>query len=264
VLINICTNAWHALEGRAGRIALQLNSVAVDAELAGKHADLQVGPYSRLSVQDTGRGMDQSTLKRVLEPFFTTKPLGHGTGLGLSVAHGIMSSHHGAIVVTSEQGKGTTIQLYFPAAAGPVETSAPAVEELPQPGRGQHILYVDDEEPLVLLTTRTFERLGYVVSGFTDAEEALAVFRSDPYQFDLVVTDYNMPGTSGLVVAAKLMAIRPEVSVVLTSGYVNEELEEKARLAGIRHVVYKPSTVKEFCDAVQQVLEEAAAVPAQA
>ena len=135
----------------------------------------------------------------------------------------------------------------------------PRVDGVAPQGRGQRILYIDDEEPLVLLTTRAFERQGYVVSGFTEVAQALALFRADPYQFDLVVTDYNMTGTSGLEVAAQIMAMRPGISVVLTSGYVNDELADKARQAGIRHVLYKPSTVREFCDAVQRALYESEA-----
>lgn len=256
VLLNICTNAWHALEGQAGRIEVRLRSATVDAEAARRRPDMKTGLYACLSVLDTGTGMDDATQKRIFEPFFTTKSQGQGTGLGLSVAHGIMSSHHGAIVVASELGVGTTIQLYFPAAAGPVDVPAPVADVVSPQGRGQRILYVDDEEPLVVLTTRTFERLGYVVSGFTEADAALAAFRADPYQFDLAVTDFNMPGMSGLDVAGKLMSIRPDLPTVLTSGYINDDLVEKARRAGIRHVIYKPSTVKEFCDAVQRVLHE--------
>lgn len=256
VLLNICTNAWHALEGQAGRVEVRLYSVLVDAEAARRRADLQVGLYACLSVRDTGTGMDEATRKRIFEPFFTTKPQGQGTGLGLSVAHGIVSSHNGAIVVASELGAGTTIQLYFPAAAGPVDAPVPVAEAVSLQGRGQRILYVDDEEPLVVLTTRIFERLGYLVCGFTDAAAALAAFRADPDQYDLVVTDFNMPGTSGLEVAGEIMSLRPDLPIVLTSGYVNDELVEQARRAGIRHVIYKPSTAKEFCDAVQRVLHE--------
>ena len=261
VLLNLCTNAWHALEGEAGRIEVQLRSVPVDAEMARRRTDLQVGLYACLSVRDTGTGMDEATQNRIFEPFFTTKSQGQGTGLGLSVAHGIMSSHQGAIVVASELGTGTTIQLYFPAADGPavdgpVEAPVPAAAVASPQGRGQRILYIDDEEPLVVLTTRTFERLGYAVSGFTEADAALAAFRAEPHQFDLAVTDFNMPGTSGLEVAGKLMSIRPDLPIVLTSGYVNDDLVAKAQRAGIRHVIYKPSTVKEFCDAVQRVLHE--------
>lgn len=266
VLLNLCTNAWHALEGEAGSIEVQLRSVPVDAEMARRRTDLQVGLYACLSVRDTGTGMDEATQNRIFEPFFTTKSQGQGTGLGLSVAHGIMSSHQGAIVVASELGTGTTIQLYFPAADGPAadlpaaegpfEAPVPVAEVVSPQGRGQRILYIDDEEPLVVLTTRTFERLGYAVSGFTEADAALAAFRAEPHQFDLAVTDFNMPGTSGLEVAGKLMSIRPDLPIVLTSGYVNDDLVAKAHSAGIRHVIYKPSTVKEFCDAVQRVLHD--------
>jgi signal transduction histidine kinase/ActR/RegA family two-component response regulator len=255
-LLNILTNAWHALAGQRGRIEVQLCRSTLDAGLANIHSGLRAGDYACLSVRDTGKGMDEATRARIFEPFFTTKPEGQGTGLGLTVAHGIVNSHEGAIVVASNVHGGTTFELYFPAVSAAVAESSAAPQAEVSRGDGQHLLYIDDEEALVILTTRVFERAGYAVSGFTDASKALDMFRANPDQFDLAVTDFNMPGTSGLDVAAELMSIRPDMSVVLTSGYVTDDLKARASRAGIRHVIYKPNSVKELCDAVQQVLRE--------
>jgi CheY-like chemotaxis protein len=199
--------------------------------------------------------MDAATLEHIFDPFFTTKPVGQGTGLGLSVVHGIATAHGSAVTVTSRPGAGTTFSLYFPAAHAPQRSSAPedtAAESLPAPA-GQHVLYLDDEESLVFLVTRLLERLGYRVSGYTRAEEALAAVRADPTQFDLVVTDLNMPGMTGLDVARAVSRLRPDLPVVLTSGYITDELRAAALHAGVRELVYKPNTVEELCAVVQRL-----------
>ncbi|MBI5503717.1 MAG: PAS domain S-box protein [Deltaproteobacteria bacterium] len=255
VLVNLCTNAWQALEARVGRIDVALDAVTVDAEDARASADLRAGLFARLSVTDAGEGMDAATLERIFEPFFTTKSAGGGTGLGLSVVHGIVKAHGGAIAVTSAPGKGTRFCLYFPA----VETvlpgvagEAPGAKPLPAVG-GQHVLYVDDEEALVLLVTRTLERSGFRVSGYTRAEEAVAAVRADPGGFDVVVTDFNMPRLSGLDVARELSRLRSDLPVVLASGYITEELRAQATEAGVREMIYKPNTVEELCEVVRRI-----------
>jgi two-component system, cell cycle sensor histidine kinase and response regulator CckA len=258
VLINLCINAWHAMEGHAGRIDIRLDGITLGAEAARADANLRPGHFARLCVTDTGTGMEAATLERMFEPFFTTKPVGQGTGLGLSVVHGIVKAHGGGITVTSQPGRGTTFSLYFPAVEAPEASAAPegaTAEPRPAAG-GQHVLYLDDDEPLVFLVTRMLERLGYRVSGYTRAEEALAAVRADQGQFDLVVTDLNMPGMSGLDVARELAHLRPDLPVVLTSGYVTEELRAQASAAGVRHVIYKPDTVDGLCDAVQRLAGE--------
>ena len=205
VVMNLCTNAWQAMGGHGGRIDIRLDGVTLDAdaEEAVVNPALRPGRAARLSVTDTGSGMDPATLERIFEPFFTTKPVGQGTGLGLSVVHGIVKAQGGTISVTSQPGKGTTFTLYFPAADVAEEGVAPAAAA-PDPSpatSNHHVLYLDDEEALVFLVTRTLERLGYSVSGYTRVEEALAAVRADSGQFDLLVTDLNMPGQSGLEVA---------------------------------------------------------------
>jgi PAS domain S-box-containing protein len=255
LLMNLCTNAWHAMDRNLGRIDIRLDGITLDAEAAGAHANLRPGRFARLCVTDNGSGMDAATLERIFDPFFTTKPVGQGTGLGLSVVHGIVEAHGGAVTVRSERGTGTTFSLYFPAAEAPQPSDAPegaAAEPLPAP-RGQHVLYLDDEESLVFLVTRLLERLGYRVSGYTRAEEALAAVRADPGQFDLVVTDLNMPGVSGLEVARELARLQPDLPVALTSGYITEELRAAAGQAGVRELIYKPNTVEELCEAVRRL-----------
>jgi PAS domain S-box-containing protein len=251
VIANLCTNAWHALEGQPGRIELKLRSVTLDAAAAARLAGLRPGPVACLSVSDTGRGMDAATIEHIFDPFFTTKEPGKGTGLGLSVVHGIVQGHDGAITVDSQPGRGTTVEVYFPAAA-PVSTAGqPASVE--HHGDGQRILYIDDEEPLVFLAKRMLERLGYQATGFTSGADAMEVFVENPDQFDLAIVDLNMPGISGLQLAPDLLKVRPDLPIVLCSGHVTDDLKERALQAGIREVLYKPNTMEEFSEAIQRL-----------
>ncbi|MBI3371763.1 MAG: PAS domain S-box protein [Betaproteobacteria bacterium] len=259
VLLNLCTNAWHAMEGRPGTIALALESVALDGPSDGGHPDLPPGRYARLTVKDTGRGMDAAVMERIFEPFFTTKPVGEGTGLGLSAVHGIVQGHEGAITVDSTPGEGTTFHLYFPAVelAAAAEAGGGVPADLQRQGRGQHVLYLDDDDALVSLVSRMLQRRGYRVSGFTLAQDALDAVRADPDGYDLAVTDFNMPGMSGLDVARELARIRPGLPVAVTSGYITDELRRKAPECGVRHLIYKPDTVDELCDVVRRLTDAA-------
>jgi PAS domain S-box-containing protein len=253
-LINLCTNAWHAMEGHVGIIQVGLDDITIDAREASRDVSLRPGHFARLSVTDAGSGMDAVTLQRIFDPFFTTKTVGKGTGLGLCVVHGIVKAHNGLITVRSAPGKGTTFFLYFPAVEAAAEIAAPeAAVAGPRPDGGRrHVLYLDDEEQLVSLVKRMLERHGYRVTGFTRPEEALAAVRADPGQFDLFVTDFNMPEMSGLEVARELSRLRPSLPVVLASGYITDALRAEAPLAGVRQLVYKPNTVEELCDVVQR------------
>jgi PAS domain S-box-containing protein len=257
ILLNLCTNSWQAMHGGVGRIEITLDSVTVGDEAAGLNDEPSPGRYARLSVTDTGAGMDEPTLKRIFDPFFTTKDVGQGTGLGLAVVHGIMRVLGGAIEVESRRGRGTTFRLYFRAAkAGPGGQSAAPGEA--RRGNGEHILFLDDEEALAFLTRRALERDGYRVTAFTKTEEALEELRARPEAFDLVVTDLNMPGRSGLEVAKEIHALRPDLPVVLASGYVTKEVHARARAAGVRDVIYKPNAVDELARTVGRVLAEVA------
>lgn len=243
VLLNLVTNAWHAMEGRPGSIEFLLAGCRVESTLSHAHPELSPGPYARISVRDNGKGMDQATLARIFDPFFTTKPAGEGTGLGLSVVHGIVRSHGGAVLVDSEPGNGSTFHLYFPATQAQVEGDAAQTPSASARGSGQHVLYIDDEEPLVFLAERFLSRLGYRVTSYTQAKEALAAFRSDPYSFDVVVTDFNMPTISGLELARELLAIRRDTPIVLASGYLRAGDIAQARELGVTEVILKPDTV---------------------
>jgi PAS domain S-box-containing protein len=256
VIINLATNAWQAMEEeRVGRIDFELDTCDVDDRLAALHPGLTPGPHVLLSVTDTGRGMDAATRERIFEPFFTTKPPGRGTGLGLSVVHGIVRTHGGAISVEGEPGRGATFRLYFPmCAASAVRAAEDSGSAHRERGRGEHILYLDDDEPLVYLAVRFLERLGYRVTGHTRADDALTAFRANPGDFDLVITDLSMSGMSGFNVATELMRIRADVPVVLCTGYLRPGDAEKARTLGIREIILKPNTVEEFGAVIRRIL----------
>jgi CheY-like chemotaxis protein len=204
--------------------------------------------------------MSAAVLDRIFEPFFTTKPRGQGTGLGLAVVHGIVRAHDGAIDVSSTPGGGSTFDVYFPAVSGDALVAAAPDRQL-QRGAGQQILYVDDEESLVYLITRVLERLGYRVTGFTDAEAALAAFRAAPHAFDALVTDLSMPGLSGIELSKRVLAIRPRFPVVMTSGYVRQEDRALALELGVRELVMKPNTVDALGDVLHRLLGSSATVP---
>jgi len=255
VVLNLGTNAAHAMEGQPGRIDILVESVTLDDASTQSNFSLRPGRYARVVVSDTGHGMDRATLRRIFEPFFTTKPPGRGTGLGLSVAHGIMQAHEGAIVAHSEPGKGSSFELYFPRAQGVADTRA--IREVATPaseGRGQHVLYIDDDEAHLFLIKRTMERWGYRVSAYLEQREALDALRAGAEHIDLVITDFKMPGMSGTEVAQAIRRVRPELPVVVISGYINEELREQAAAAGVRELVFKAQEIEELRDVVQRLI----------
>ena len=256
VLLNLATNAAYAMAEAGGTLDIELQRVEVDEEFARQAVDLQPGVYSCIGVRDTGVGMTAQVVERVFEPFFTTKPRGQGTGLGLSVVHGIVRAHGAAIVIESGVGRGSTFRVYFPAIATPAPT-APAIVSPVARGQGQHILYVDDEEPLVYLLTRILERLGYRVSGFTDPVRALTAFQSDPAAFHALVTDLSMPGLSGHDLAREVLKIRPTLPVVMTSGYVRGTDREQAIQNGVRELVLKPDTAQALGEILHRLLNDA-------
>lgn len=244
IIVNLATNAAHAIGPKPGLIAIKMEAVQSPSPL-NTSPGLEAGEYLMLTVRDNGCGMDMATLDRIFDPFFTTKPQGQGSGLGLSMVHGIMKNHDGAIAVSSEVGKGTSFQLYFPTSRSKVENAVPGKESGAPLGE-LRVLYVDDEESLVSLAGRALRRLGYKVTGFTDPQEALQSFQAAPHDFDIVVTDLAMPHLSGFDLTRKLMAVRPEIPIVLISGYVRPADEEMALLLGVREVILKPSSIEEM------------------
>ncbi len=257
VLMNLCTNAWQALQGRPGRVELGLQPLHVSGDTAaGRPAGLAPGDYAHLWVADTGTGMDAATRARIFEPFFTTKPEGQGTGLSLSMVHGIVAAHSGCVTVDTAPGCGSTFHVYLPLVASGAEAgggdAAPAAP--PPPGHGEHVLYVDDDEVMLLLVEQLLGRLGYRVRGFVDAGEALAALRDPALVVDLVVTDYNMPRLSGLDVARGVAEARPGLPVVISSGRVSEELRRAVGVGNVRGVVQKEQTIEQLGGVVARVL----------
>lgn len=255
VLMNLSTNAWHALRGESGRIVIGLEAVHLDAATARSLSGLTAGRYAHLWVSDTGTGMDAATRERIFEPFFTTKPTGQGTGLGLSVVHGIVVAHQGSIAVDSLPGSGSTFHIYLPAVSPPMpEATAERLAEAPSTGHGEHIIYLDDDETVMLVVERLLERAGYRCSGFTDAGAALAAVHGAADAVDLFVTDFNMPGRSGLDVAREIAASRPDIPVIISSGLITDELREQAAAAGVRAMLEKEDTFRDLTTLVARIL----------
>jgi PAS domain S-box-containing protein len=239
-LINLCTNAAHAMEEDGGVLTVTLQEVKFDQEMAALHPELQATTYVRLTVKDTGHGMDPATVERIFDPYFTTKKVGKGSGLGLAVVHGIVRRHQGAITVYSEVGSGTTFHMYIPKLETKVQREdAGAPSFSIRKGRGR-VLLVDDEPALAAIGQRMLGQLGYDVVAKTSSIEALETFRSQPDQFDLVVTDFTMPGMTGASLATEVLSIRPDIPVILCTGFNEKIDEEKAGELGITEFVLKP------------------------
>jgi CheY-like chemotaxis protein len=207
----------------------------------------------RLRVSDTGCGMDAKTLEHAFEPFFTTKAPGEGTGLGLSVIHGIVRSHGGEIRLRSEVGQGTTCEIQLPAVSTPSLTVEPESEDIPH-GHGERILLVDDEPMLVRLGEQALQRLGYIVVGETQVTAALDRLEREPHVFQLVLSDQTMPGMTGLEFAMRVRALRPDLPVILTSGFSQALTAERIQMAGVREVVSKPYTAAGLARALRRHL----------
>jgi len=253
-LLNLCTNAILAIGSAKGAVTIDLASCELGQLLSGR-VGLPAAHYVTLRVTDTGRGMSSETMGRIFEPFFTTRVVGQGTGLGLSVVHGIMQTHQGAVDVQSAPGHGSVFTLYFPTTEE--QPQAPVMEPLhtePVQGNGRHVMYVDDDQALVFLIARVLTRKGFKVTTFSDPLEAKAALQDHPEAFDLLVSDYNMPGYSGIDLLRDAKRIRPDLPVALASGYVTPELEQSAIQEGASALIYKPNDVNEFCETVQRLV----------
>jgi PAS domain S-box-containing protein len=258
VLMNLCTNAWQAMGSQPGDITVALGAVQIDPVQALELGHLEPGAFACLSVADNGPGMDEATQQRIFEPFFTTKAPGSGTGLGLSVVHGIVKAHRGAITVHSRPGEGSRFDVYLPltsASPGAVSPASAAAPALAPASPGRHIVYVDDYEALVTLAGRMLRQRGYRVSSFCSGEEALAWLRTSDEPVDLWVTDQNMPGLSGVELARAVRALRPALRVAIVSGHVNEELQAAATAAGVFSVLGKQDSMDALADAVRALIE---------
>ncbi|MFA7348010.1 MAG: PAS domain S-box protein [Desulfurivibrionaceae bacterium] len=256
VLMNLCTNAGHAMREAGGVLEVGLAQVYLKEEPVLRTFSLSPGNYLRLTVRDTGHGIEQAILDKIFDPFFTTKERGEGTGLGLSVVHGIVTSHGGGIEVRSIPGQGTNFSLYFPVLEAVAETVAVAVADAPPTGK-ERVLLVDDEAALIELGERILVYLGYQVTTRTSSIEALELFRSQPDNFDLVVTDYTMPNMTGGELAKHILAIRPGLPIVLCTGFSEVFTEEKAIALGIQGYVMKPVSIHDLAKICRSVLDKA-------
>ncbi len=255
VMMNLCTNAYHAMREKGGVLGVTLAEVDIDSGDLGSNVDLKPGPYLRLTVSDTGHGIEHAEMERIFEPYFTTKGPGEGAGMGLAVVHGITRSHGGYITVYSEPGEGATFHVYLPR----IDSSAIApvtVSTEPTPNGKERILLTDDEEQIAHMVQQMLERLGYHVTARTSSVEALEAFRMQPEKFDLVITDQTMPNMTGAELAQKLMGIRPDIPIILCTGFSEVIPEEKARAMGFREYVMKPIVKSEMARIIRRVLDQ--------
>ncbi len=255
VLMNLCTNAWHALPEGRGLVEVGLEALPPGSDRVPPLPVPAAQGVAHLWVRDDGKGMDEATRQRIFDPFFTTKPVGQGTGLGLAVVHGIVHAHHGAITVDSEPGRGSCFHLWFALAAPHAVAGDVPVAALPRgAGQGQQLLYVDDDEVLTLMVQQLLQRAGYRVQVCASAQQALEIVRGGTPPVELVVSDFNMPEMSGLDLAEALRTLRPGLPVIISSGYLTQELGERAERAGVRALMKKENTLEELTALVQRVL----------
>ncbi len=252
IVMNLCTNAAHAMEEKGGVMEVCLCREKLDLKFTSMHTELAPGDYIILKVKDTGIGMAPGVIERIFEPYYTTRDKGKGTGLGLAVVHGIVKSCRGAVTVSSEPGKGSVFTVYLPAIERMAVTEAVKVESL---ARGsERILFVDDEQSLAELGKKMLESLGYKVFSLTDSSEALKLFRKEPDRFDLVITDMTMPRMTGDELAKEILTIRPDVPVIICTGYSERMTEAKAKSMGIRAFIMKPVNKADIAEAVRRAL----------
>jgi PAS domain S-box-containing protein len=252
VLINLCTNADHAMPD-GGVIAITLKNIELDEMTATKYPELGSGRYVNLIVSDTGLGISQEEIDRIFDPYFTTKEVDRGTGMGLAVVHGIVKGHNGLITVESELGIGTTFNIYFPAVEKEIVVETETDEKLP--AGNERVLFIDDEESIVKLVRLRLERLGYKVEGTTSPIDALALLHSQRDQFDLVITDLTMPKMTGDKLVEEILNIRPDIPIILCSGFSKKIDEKAAKALGAADYIEKPFDKREFAFKVRKVLD---------
>jgi PAS domain S-box-containing protein len=255
IVLNLCTNAAYAMRGTGGRISIDLAGFDVSSIDIAPDPAMSPGLYVRLAVVDTGEGMPSETLERIFDPFFTTKPVGDGTGLGLSVVHGIVTSYGGVITVSSEQGKGSTFTVYLPKLLEIPHTDSRNNDNTVLRG-SERILFIDDEQDLADIGNEMLTNLGYQVISKTKPRDALTLFKQSPSQFDLVITDQTMPELTGEQLAREIVAIRPNIPIIMTTGYSTTLKATSMHSTGVRAFVTKPLTKKEISAIIRKVLDE--------
>jgi len=252
VLINLCTNADHAMPD-GGILEISLKNIELDEDRAAQYPDLKPGRYVSLMVSDTGLGISQEKMDRIFDPYFTTKEVDKGTGMGLAVVHGIVKGHNGLIAVESELGKGATFSIYFPVVEKRTVVETETDEKLP--AGNERVLFIDDEESIVKLTRLRLERLGYKVEATTSPIEALALFNSRPDKFDLVITDLTMPKMTGDKLAEEILNIRPRIPIIICTGFSEKIDEKSAKSMGAADYIDKPLDKRDFALKVRKALD---------
>jgi CheY-like chemotaxis protein len=256
VLMNLGTNAAHAMRANGGALRVNLTEFEVDTTFVSRHPNLRPGPYLKLTVTDTGHGMEPAVMERIFDPYFTTKDVGEGTGMGLAVVQGIVHSHGGEITVYSEPGRGTAFHVFLPRFEG--DTNHEEKTEDVVIGGTERVLFVDDEALLADLGQELLESLGYTVTVTLRSREALKLFNSDPQAFDLVITDMTMPGLTGRELARNLLSIRPDIPIILCTGFSEQTKGKQIMEIGIREVITKPYVLHTIATTIRRVLDKTA------
>lgn len=254
VLINLCTNAAHSMEDEGGILKIDLTEIELDHVTRTQFQEIDPGRYIQLAISDTGHGIDPKIIANIFDPYFTTKEIGKGTGMGLAVVLGIVKNHNGAINVYSEPGKGSIFKVLFPVADGNAVQTEPVLQKLP--GGNETILFVDDEEGLTQIGCNLLEQLGYSVESKTDPQEALRLYQSDPSLFDLIITDMTMPNLQGDQLIKEVLKINPRMPVILCTGFSNRIDSETAIKIGASGYIEKPIDKKSLAYAVRTALDK--------
>ncbi len=255
IMMNLCTNAAHAMEDGGGVLDVRVSDITVDNTSILFKEGMAPGDYMEIKISDTGAGIPPETIGSIFEPYFTTKGKGEGTGMGLAIVHGIVESHKGNILVESESGQGTVFRICLPITEK--DEPQPSYEPKELPSGTERILFVDDEPPIIKMGNRILGDLGYSITTQTSSVEALALFRSDPAAFDLLITDMTMPEMTGDVLASEVMAIRPDLPVILCTGYSKNISEKSVAKIGIHALIHKPITRENLAGMIRKVLDEA-------
>jgi CheY-like chemotaxis protein len=255
VLMNICSNAGHAMRDTGGTLEVSLDRADLDTEFELQYPDLDPEDYLKLTISDTGHGMPPDVLDRIFDPYFTTKEIGEGTGLGLAVVHGIVESHKGYISAQSEHGKGTVFDVYLPKIDVHIAERETVVGEVVPVG-SERVLLIDDEADIVEIYQKRLKQLGYDVLTHTSSQQAMEAFRSQPDNFDVVITDMTMPKLTGDQLAVEIKQIKPNLPVILCTGFSEKITPEKAAEIGVNAFLMKPISLTDLAKAIRQVLEE--------
>jgi CheY-like chemotaxis protein len=252
LLMNLCSNAVYAMDEK-GTLEISGTMIHLDENDTAYQSGLKPGNYLKLSVSDTGAGMPKAVQDRIFDPFYTTKGVSEGTGMGLAIVLGVVNSHGGFIKVHSEPGKGTKFSIYFPVLDNVYSEKTEEIAE-EYPPRDEHLLFVDDEEMLAMMGGGMLERLGYKVTVKTSSSDALECFKANPEAFDLVITDQSMPNMSGAELSIEILKSRPDIPIILCTGYSKKITEKKAREIGIRKYLTKPFTITQLEKSIRETL----------